>query len=71
MNRADFTDAYRSETCRIGQGHACCRYLTIGAAGWGCEKITSLKRLLDIKVAAGEMTARGDNCDGVDWGDAR
>jgi len=52
--------------CRIGQREACCRYLTMGAAGWNCEKLTALRATIDRKVAAGEFTAQGDNCEGVE-----
>lgn len=24
--------------CKIGQGHACCRYLLMGPKGWECAK---------------------------------
>lgn len=66
-----FTDAHRNEVCAIGQGHDCCRYLTMGPSGWGCEKHSGLKALLDRRVAAAEMTARGDNCGGIEWEDGR
>lgn len=53
-----------TNVCRIGQGAACCRYLTMSTQGWGCEKHTALKRTLDRRVEVGEMNARGDNCEG-------
>lgn len=36
--------------CRIGQGHACCRYLTIGADGWDCVKLdtTPIQTLQEV-----------------------
>lgn len=52
------------EVCKIGTAE-CCRYLTVGADGFGCEKKSSLKALLDSKVARGEMRAVGDNCPGL------
>ena len=55
---------YVKAVCKIGQGHACCRYLTMGAGGWSCEKRSSLKAALDARVLAETMTARGDNCEG-------
>jgi len=54
-----------NDVCRIGQGHDCCRYLTIGAQGWCCEKHTQIGRMLDARVERKEMVARGDNCEGV------
>lgn len=53
------------EICKMGQGEACCRYLTAGAGGFHCEKRTALGRILDARVAEGRMTARGDCCEGV------
>ncbi len=55
---------YIRDVCKIGQGAACCRYLTMGADGWSCEKTSSLKALLDARVATGTINARGDNCEG-------
>lgn len=51
-------------TCRIGQGEACCRYLAADAKGFCCLKHTSLKAHLDSRVATGTINARGDNCEG-------
>lgn len=65
ITQAQLTDDYVKNTCRIGQGHSCCRYLTMSATGWGCEKHTDLAHHLDARVAHGEMTARGNNCEGV------
>lgn len=48
--------------CRIGQGHATCRYLTMGINGWSCEKLTPLAGVLDTRVNT--MTAQADNCEG-------
>lgn len=59
-------DAYVKGPCKIGQGAACCRYLTMGPKGWSCEKHGSLQAHLDARVAAGTITARGDNCEGLD-----
>jgi hypothetical protein len=54
---------YINEVCRIGQGHACCRYLTVGADGFDCEKHTKLKAVLDAR--GDSMAARADNCHGM------
>ena len=55
------------DVCRIGQGAACCRYLTMSPAGWSCEKLhPEGKALLDARVAAGNMNARADNCEGLE-----
>lgn len=50
--------------CKIGQGKECCRYLTMGPDGLCCEKKSSLKTILDQRVASNSMTAQGDNCEG-------
>jgi len=53
--------------CRIGQGHACCRYLGAGPSGLECFKLNGpLRDALDARVAVGTMVARGDNCEGRD-----
>lgn len=54
------------DTCKIGQGHLTCRYLTLRAAGYSCEKNWLLRGHIDAKVAAQAMGARGDNCPGKD-----
>ena len=49
--------------CKIGAGRETCRYVTCGANGFECEKLTSLKHVLDAR--GDSMTARGDNCEGT------
>ena len=67
MTENRFPDQQQVETvCLIGQGEKCCRYLTMAPTGWSCEKLSDAGRLLDIRAAAGQMTARGDNCVGLD-----
>lgn len=53
---------YAKATCKIGQGNACCRYLTAGPKGLECEKHTSLRATIDARVHM--MVAQGDNCEG-------
>jgi len=55
---------YVKNTCRIGQGISCCRYLVMGPGGFECVKKTSLKATLDFRVASGTITAQADNCEG-------
>jgi hypothetical protein len=50
--------------CRIGEGAACCRYLGADAAGLECLKHSSLREIIDERVAAGTFVAQGDNCPG-------
>lgn len=61
---SDFTSEYQREVCKIGQGAACCRYLTAGAGGFECAKRGSLSLRLEIDSRVERMTAQGDNCDG-------
>jgi hypothetical protein len=49
-------------TCKIGKGNSCCRYLVIGARGLECMKHTEMKEYLDSRVEMQLMVARGDNC---------
>ena len=56
---------YMKEICKIGQGAHCCRYLICGSKGFECAKLhQDLMAALDMRVASGTMTARGDNCEG-------
>lgn len=67
MKIGDFPDLeYAKETCKIGQGHDCCRYLTMHPDGWSCEKHSTLKKYLDYRVSVGTIVATGDNCPGKD-----
>jgi hypothetical protein len=59
----ELTDHIKN-VCKIGQGNACCRYLTVAPNGWNCEKHSSLKALLDRRVEADTIVAQGDNCEG-------
>jgi hypothetical protein len=52
--------------CKIGQGHECCRYIVAGADGIECAKLQPVLQLqIDQRVASGQFTARGDNCEGL------
>lgn len=57
-------DKFVQETCLLGCGKKCCRYLGMGAGGWRCLKMTALKSTIDSKVESGDMAAKGDNCEG-------
>lgn len=59
-------DVYVAEVCKMGQGNACCRYLTMHPKGWSCEKLGNLKDTLDRRVEADTINAKGDNCEGLD-----
>ena len=53
------------KVCNIGASEKTCRYLTVGAGGFECEKKTETGRYLDYRVFIEEMVARGDNCPGI------
>ena len=56
---------YVIETCKLGQGHDCCRYLLGGPKGFECAKNSpALKLQLDAR--GDSMVARGDNCEGAE-----
>lgn len=65
MTRAELTDEYARTVCKIGQGAACCRYLSLDAGGWNCERYGELAQLIDERVRAETIGARSINCDGV------
>ena len=57
-------DEYVRATCKPGTAD-CCRYLTMSPDGWECAKTNpGLKAHLDARVAANDIRAVGDNCDG-------
>jgi hypothetical protein len=39
-----------TNTCKIGQGNECCRYLVVGASGFECVKATETKEFIDSRV---------------------
>ena len=57
-------DDYVKDTCKLGQGGACCAYLMGGPNGLECAKGTHIERVIATRLAAGTMNAKGDNCDG-------
>jgi hypothetical protein len=57
------TEEHVRTVCQPGTTK-CCRYLTMSPKGWSCEKHGSFRALLDARVAADTMRARGDNCEG-------
>jgi len=58
------TDEHAFDVCKIGLRAQCCRYLTMGADGWSCQKAGPLRETIDKKVEAGTFVAQGDNCEG-------
>jgi len=54
--------------CRIGEGHACCRYVTMDGDGFDCAKHGEFRAHLDHRVSMETINARGDNCPGLGAG---
>lgn len=49
-------DAHLRAHCKPGAGAACCRYLCMGASGWGCFKLSpALAAEVDRRVALGTI----------------
>lgn len=44
--------------CGIGRGAECCAYLAMGGDGFECARATSLKAVIDERVAQGSFTAQ-------------
>ena len=51
--------------CKIRQGEKTCRYIILGPQGFVCSKNTQLKQAIDQQCNKNQMTAKGDNCDGL------
>ena len=62
----EITQEYLKETCKMGQGNDCCRYIIVHPEdGFVCGKEEpDIKSVLDERVDNLSMTARGDNCEG-------
>ncbi len=63
----DFPNQKHVQTvCKPGQGAATCRFLSMMPDGvYKCEKFASLGRYLNYRAESGDLTAQGDNCEGV------
>jgi hypothetical protein len=55
---------YLADTCKVGHGAACCRYVMMGASGWSCGKLDPRFKVA-IDQRAPMMNAKGDNCAGI------
>ncbi len=53
------------KVCKRGKGAECCRFIFYGKNGFECAKLTDLAAMLNERVRANDITARGDNCDGI------
>jgi hypothetical protein len=57
---------YLKNTCKVGQGNSCCRYVVAGAGGITCAKLTEMKDTIDRRVELKRFVASADNCEGKD-----
>ncbi len=55
--------SYVKAVCKLGQGEARCCYLSFGAVGLHCSKLTA--KGIAISEAAHEKGFKGDNCPGM------
>lgn len=55
------------ETCKLGQGEACCRYVVVDKRGFfRCAKRHEIvSAQINAPMRASVMVARGDNCTGA------
>jgi hypothetical protein len=60
---------YVAKVCKAGERAAQCRYLASCGPdiGWSCEKKSTIRPLIDLRVERGLQKAQGDNCAGLDW----
>ena len=56
-------DEMLKNTCKVGQGKDSCRYILGTPRGFECGKHTALKETIDESVD--KMSAKGDNCKGL------
>lgn len=61
---ADIPIKILRDTCKVGQGEKCCRYVVVGEHGIVCCKGSNLGHAIDVRVKEGKMVAKGDNCPG-------
>lgn len=57
------TGGYVQDTCLIGQGERCCRYIMVDGDGFFCAKNDPDGEAIIARSLAG-MTSQGDNCKG-------
>ena len=53
-----------NEVCKVWQGEDTCRYLSMSVPDCQCLKLTPFRQRIDERVAAGNFSAKGDNCEG-------
>jgi len=58
------TQEHIDKVCCLGLGAETCAFLACGGEGWCCTKNTDLETAIRIRIAAGTMVSKGDNCDG-------
>ena len=58
------TNSFAADTCKLGEGTDCCKYLTADINGLQCGKLNpKVKAWIDKTT---HMVAKSDNCNGVE-----
>ena len=58
-------EQYLIETCKMGLGEETCAFIVMGSGGFQCAKDDAvLRNTINLQLAEGSMTAKGDNCKG-------
>ncbi|MFA5107318.1 MAG: hypothetical protein WC497_03250 [Patescibacteria group bacterium] len=60
----ELTAEHIEKTCQPGQGETTCGFLSMGPGGFQCAKGTALEGVIKQRLAAGTISAKGDNCEG-------
>ena len=58
-------NAHLESVCKIHQKEKTCRYIALNVEGLFCSKKTPMRQILDDRVKKNQMTAQGDNCEGL------
>ena len=59
-----FSVEVAKDTCKLGSGEECCKYLLLGPDGFECAKTDEkMKLTIDLRD---NMVAKGDCCEGVE-----
>lgn len=59
------TEEHIKAVCKFQDGHATCRFLTLGPDGMECAKYTNLHMMITQRADEKAMRAQGDNCEGM------
>jgi len=57
--------AHLNSVCQFKKGEKTCRYICLTSSGYFCVKKSKMKSMLDERVKKNQMSAKGDNCEGL------